>query len=256
MAENVITNTWSRVKYVLGLCLLFLITIKISYFIQLILYYVFDVSLDGLLFKITVIVMQIAIFVAVIAVGLKDQKKTILSVCFFKKVNGFVWGAAILCSIGYTLFSFYLHSLFFSFKYGWNTNYAPEEVDFLFDVIDTAIIPAVAEEILFKGVIFSILKKFYPTVAAAVIASIMFSACHLSFIRFIPLFLLSCYTFWLYLRSGSLLLPMLLHFVNNLFSFVLISEPFSSVWTFYSALILLATGSYMLYELSKKETKP
>jgi len=134
-------------------------------------------------------------------------------------------------------------------------NFAPEEVDFIFELINTAIIPAVAEEILFKGVIFSILKKFYPTVAAAIIASILFSACHLSFIRFIPLFLLSCYTFWIYLKSGNIILPMLLHFVNNLFTFVLISEPYASVWTFYSALTLLAAGSYLLYKLTQKEAK-
>jgi drug/metabolite transporter superfamily protein YnfA len=83
----------------------------------------------------------------------------------------------------------------------------------------------------------------------------MFAACHLSFIRLIPLLLFSCYTFWLYLRIGSLILPMLLHFINNLFSFVLISEPFASLGTFYAAIVLFAIGSYLLYGLSKSEQK-
>jgi len=170
---------------------------KINFFVQIILYYFFDVPLESLTFKITVIVMQITIFAIVIPIGLKDQKKTLSSVCSFKKANSQIWFAAVICSIGFTLFHYYLHALFISFKYDWYMDFAPEEADFVYELINTAIIPAVAEEILFKGVIFSILKKFYPTVAAAIIASILFSACHLSFIRFIPLFLLSAYTFYI-----------------------------------------------------------
>jgi len=251
MGKNDIKNTWSRTKYVLGLCVLLLLIFNVSYFVEFILYKIFDIPYDSIFANIAVIVMHAAAFTVVICVGLRDQKKTISSACFFKKVNGLVWGAAILCSIGYTLFSYYLHFLFYSFLYDWNTEFSVTEGNFLFKLINIALIPAVAEELLFKGLIFSILKKYYPAIAAVVIASFMFAVCHLSFIRFIPLFLLSCYTYWLYLRSGSLLLPMLLHFINNLFTFVLISEPFASVWTFYCAITLLASGSYLLYKLSK-----
>jgi len=60
-AKNIVTNTWHSVKYVLGLCLLMIIINKINYFVQIILYYFFDVPLESLAFKITVIVMQITI---------------------------------------------------------------------------------------------------------------------------------------------------------------------------------------------------
>jgi hypothetical protein len=46
---------------------------------------------------------------------------------------------------------------------------------------------------------------------------------------------------------------MLLHFINNFFTFVLVSEPFANLGTFYAALALFATGSYMLYRLSMLE---
>jgi flagellar biogenesis protein FliO len=48
---------------------------------------------------------------------------------------------------------------------------------------------------------------------------------------------------------------MFYHFVHNLFTFVLSSEPLASVGTFYAALLLFAAGSYLLYRLSKKEVK-
>jgi membrane protease YdiL (CAAX protease family) len=252
-----IKKQWLQLRYVLGLCVLLLVLFNIDIFIAAIFEFVFYIPYDGLLFDIAEIIIQAACFIVVIYVGLKDQQKTLASVCFFKKVNGKVWGAAILCFIGSVLFYFYLNNLFYSFKYGWYTDYELEGGNFLINLIYSALIPAVVEEILFKGLVFTILKKHYSTVLAVIIASLMFAACHLSFIRLIPLFLSSCFTFWVYLRSGSLVLPMMEHFINNLFTFVLISEPFASLGTFYSALALLAIGTYMLYRLSaiKKVTQ-
>jgi len=251
--QRPIENQWSSLKLVLVLCVLLELLFRISYFLEFVFYEILNLPYDSLFACIAEIVLQAACFIVVISVGLKNQKKTLASVCSFKKVNGNVLVAAILCSIGYTLFDFYIQFLFFSFRYGWDTNYGEAEGFSLFNLIDTAIIPAVAEEILFKGLVFTILKKYYPTIVAIIIASILFAACHLSFIGFIPHFLFSCFTFFLYLRSGSLILPMVLHFTNNLFTFILISEPFTSLGTFYAALALFGVGSYMLYNVSKTE---
>jgi len=248
-----IKNQWTRLKYVLGLCILLLLLFKFKYYMYYVYVYVFHIPYESLFYDIVDIVLHAAVFIVVIGVGLKDQQKSLASVCFFKKVNGNVWVAAVLCSIGYVLFDFYFTTLFYSFKYGWDTDFGESEGNFLYNLIDTAIIPAVAEELLFKGVIFTILKKHFSVVSAVIITSLMFAACHLRFLGFIPLFLFSCYTFWLYLRSGSLILPMLHHFTNNLFTFVLISDPFASLGTFYAALALFGVGSYMLYNVSKTE---
>jgi len=248
-----IKNQWFRLKYVLGLCILLLLLFRISYFLGYVFDYVFHIPYDSIFYEIANIVLQAAAFIVVIGVGLKDQKKTLASVCFFKKVNGKVWVTAVLCSVGYTLLNFYLTDLLYSFKYGWNTDLGETWGGFYYNLIDTAIIPAVAEELLFKGVIFTILRKHFSVISAVIITSLLFAGCHLQFIGFFPHFLFSCVTFWLYLRSGSLILPMLLHFTNNLFTFVLISEPFASLGTFYSALALFGAGSYMLYKVSKTE---
>jgi len=245
-----------RFKYVIGLGILLLLLVKIGGFIEFVIHRLFNIPYDSLSVSIAGIIIQAAAFTVVIAVGLKDQRKTLASVCLFKKVNGKVWGAAIILSIGFTLFYFYLTALFYSFKYGWDTRFAKTGGDFFINLINNAIIPAIAEELLIKGLIFTILKKYYSTIAAVIIASLMFAALHLTPIRIIPLFLCSCFTFWIYLRSGSLILPIFQHFINNLFSDVLISEPFASLGTFYAALALFGAGAYMMYRLSKpkKET--
>ncbi|MDR2922071.1 MAG: CPBP family intramembrane metalloprotease [Treponema sp.] len=242
-----------RFKYALGLCVLLLLLFKINYFLGYFFYEILDIPYDSLFANIAQIILHAVIFIFVIWVGLKDQRKTLAKVCYFRKVSGGVWGAAILCSVGFVLFNFYIDFLFDSFKYGWYTDYEITDGNFIFNLINTAIIPAVAEEILFKGLVFTILKKHYSTITSVIMASLMFAGCHLNFIHLIPHFLFSLFTFWLYMRCGSLILPMFLHFINNLFTFVLISDPFANLGTFYAALVLLIIGSYLLYRLSKPE---
>jgi len=251
LKQNPAKTQWSRLKYVLGLCVLLLILFRIDYFIQFVLITIIKIPYDSLSFNITKIILHAAVFIVVIGVGLRDQKKNLTSICYFKKVNSAVWGAALICTVGYSIFDFYIHFLFFSFKYGWSTDFYKPENSLIYNVINTAVIPAIAEEILIKGLVFTILKKYYPTIAAVIIASLMFAGLHLSFIRIIPLLLFSCYTFWLYLRSGSIILPMIIHFVSNLFTLVLINEPFNSLGTFYASMAMLGVGSYMLYKTAK-----
>jgi len=247
--------TNKKLSCILYVIFLSAVPLLLFYSIDYILYKVFSISYYSLSGDILSIITQASVYIIVISVGLKKERKTLKSVCSFKKISGKVWVAAILCSVGFTLFYIYIISLAYSFRYGWDTDIVGSSDNFLVSLIDTAIIPAIAEEIMDKGLIFSILKKNFSTITSVIITSILFSAGHRDLIRFIPLFLFSCYFFWVYLRTGSIILPIMLHFVNNLFSFVLISEPFSSLGTFYSGLGLFLAGSYMLYNVSKTEKK-
>jgi len=248
-----IKKQWLQLRYVLGLGLLLMILLTVGAFIRFVFSKILNMPYNSLTASIVGIITQAAAFIVVIGVGLKDQHKTLASVCLFKKVSGKVWGAAIVCFIGFVLFNFYLNYLFYSFKYGWYTGYGQTRGNFFINLINLAIIPAIAEELLFKGLIFTILKKHYSTITVVIIASLMFAVVHLTPIRIIPLFFGSCFTFWIYLRSGSLILPILQHFINNLFSEVLIDEPFNSLGTFYAALAMFMVGAYMMYSLNKGE---
>ncbi len=79
-----------------------------------------------------------------------------------------------------------------------------------------AIIPAIGEELLFRGMIQRLFKELSGNVHVAIIlAALLFSALHLQFYGFFPRFALGVLLGYLYLWSGSLWLPMLAHFVNN-----------------------------------------
>ena len=88
--------------------------------------------------------------------------------------------------------------------------------DLLFNVFMIGLLPAVGEELLFRGIIQRIFADWSKNIHIAVWASaILFSAMHLQFYGFIPRMMLGVLLGYLLVWSGSLWLPILAHFVNN-----------------------------------------
>jgi membrane protease YdiL (CAAX protease family) len=79
-----------------------------------------------------------------------------------------------------------------------------------------ALLPAVGEEIVFRGMIQRDLFRATHNIHVAIWTSaIIFSAFHLQFYGFVPRLLLGALFGYFYYWSDSLLLPILAHFVNN-----------------------------------------
>lgn len=79
-----------------------------------------------------------------------------------------------------------------------------------------AVIPAIGEELLFRGVIQRLFSEWTRNKHAGVwIAAILFSAMHLQFYGFIPRTLLGVLFGYLLVWSGRMWIPVLAHFVNN-----------------------------------------
>jgi len=79
-----------------------------------------------------------------------------------------------------------------------------------------AVLPAICEELLFRGVFQRIFYGFFRSPHSAIwIISFLFSFLHLQFYGFLPRLILGLTFGYLYYWSGTLWLPMLAHFVNN-----------------------------------------
>lgn len=79
-----------------------------------------------------------------------------------------------------------------------------------------AVIPAVGEEFLYRGVLQKIFTAWLRSGHLAVLlTAFIFSATHLQFYGFLPRFVLGLAFGYMYLWSGSIWLPVLAHFVNN-----------------------------------------
>lgn len=99
---------------------------------------------------------------------------------------------------------------------------------FLWLVLLAALVPAVVEETLFRGVLLSSLRKKLPAWLAAVIVGLVFGLFHLTpetAFRFLPTAWLGMLLAWVVVATGSLPLSILLHFLNNTVVLALTSLP-------------------------------
>jgi len=85
-----------------------------------------------------------------------------------------------------------------------------------FNLFMIAVLPAIGEELLFRGVIQRIFTRMTKNHHWGIwISAILFSALHLQFYGFIPRMLLGVLFGYLLVWSGSLWLPVIAHFINN-----------------------------------------
>ena len=86
----------------------------------------------------------------------------------------------------------------------------------IFNVLMIAVIPAVGEELIFRGVFQKILTKLFKSGHLAIwVTAFVFSTIHFQFFGFIPRFILGLIFGYLFFWGGTLWLPVISHFVNN-----------------------------------------
>jgi membrane protease YdiL (CAAX protease family) len=90
-----------------------------------------------------------------------------------------------------------------------------------FAVVIIAVLPAIGEEVVFRGLIQNELYRGTRNIHLSIwIAAALFSAIHFQFFGFVPRLLLGALFGYLYYWSGNLKLAILAHFVNNSVSVV------------------------------------
>jgi len=79
-----------------------------------------------------------------------------------------------------------------------------------------AVLPAIGEELLFRGVLLRLFREWTKNPHIAVlISAFLFSALHLQFYGFLPRFILGIVLGYLFVWTRSVWVPILVHFVNN-----------------------------------------
>lgn len=92
-------------------------------------------------------------------------------------------------------------------------------------VFAMAVLPAVCEELFFRGVFQRLCTQWFKNaVWGIVLSSAVFSFVHFEIFSFVPRFVLSCFLGSLFALSGSIWTCMLCHFVNNFIVCLVYSE--------------------------------
>ena len=131
---------------------------------------------------------------------------------------------------------------------------------FALSVVITCVLPAITEELLFRGIIFNGLRKRFNDVCSIFLSALMFALMHQNIQQLVYPFLLGSIMAWINLRTGSLISSMLVHFINNflviLFTYLSNVTSFSLAlpgeWWFYLlATALLAITAIIIYLIDR-----
>ena len=140
----------------------------------------------------------------------------------------------------------------------------------LVNIFMVAILPAFAEEILFRGALARLFKDWTKNIHLAVfLSAFLFAAIHMQFYGFLPRFLLCTALGYLYFWSGSLWLPIVAHFTNNFLSVIveflfrrgmihINAENFgmdNAAWLTTFSIIGVIGILYYIYNLTVKQNK-
>lgn len=120
---------------------------------------------------------------------------------------------------------------------------------FALNLVIMAILPAVSEELLFRGALQPYFYRLWKNPHVAIwVSAILFSALHFQFFGFFPRLVLGAFFGYTYFYSGNLRIPILLHFANNLiallsFSYLGMELEAADLSTTEIILSLLASGA-------------
>lgn len=86
----------------------------------------------------------------------------------------------------------------------------------LFNIFMIALIPAIGEEFLFRGVLQRIFSEWFRNDHFAIwLAAVLFSLAHYQFLGFMPRIILGALFGYIFLWSSNIWMPVIAHFINN-----------------------------------------
>lgn len=137
----------------------------------------------------------------------------------------------------------------------------------LINILIIAVLPAIGEELLFRGILLRLLNDWIKNMHLAIIISaFFFSFIHFQFYGFIPRMLLGIVFGYLLYWSGSIWLPILAHFINNALAVTAFyfmkdtgiyekTESFGAEPSTYLYMVFSATLLFLFFYIFRKEGK-
>lgn len=177
--------------------------------------------------SISLIVQQafIGVLPVLAAVYIKADMKEVFSLRLPKLKSLF---GAIILGVGGICLNLVTSSLlsmaFPSDSEGLNEQYLQllDGVSFVPGLLLMALLPAVCEELMYRGYMFTAFKNKMSIPKAIVIVSLLFGISHMSMIKILPTAVLGAALAYMIYKSGSIVTSALIHFLNNALAVVML----------------------------------
>jgi uncharacterized protein len=140
--------------------------------------------------------------------------------------------------------------------------------EFLLSLFMLAILPALFEEVMFRGAVQNLFSRWWKMpILAVIVTSVLFSAVHFSYLGFLSRAALGFVLGWMYYRTGNLWLSIIAHAANNAIALTALyitkqnnktadissADPHIPAWTGLIAVVVVY-GLFVLFErVSKKQ---
>lgn len=120
--------------------------------------------------------------------------------------------------------------------------------------LSVVILAPIAEEILFRGIIFRMLSKHWSEVAAIIVSAVLFGLYHMNLLQTIyvlPIGLLLGYTAY---KCKSVLPCILIHMINNFMPYVvgILPQKLQAEWFIVIVFVVCAAVLYGIWRMPKK----
>ena len=172
-----------------------------------------------------------------------------------------LWGYVILAGLG-CQFIMLLLNLPVNLLLNEGESVVPQNLtELLAALFVVAVIPAVFEEFLFRGIVYGVMKEFSSR-AALIFTTVLFALMHGSVTGFLGYLFLGWAAIFVLRRTGSLYACMVFHLANNVvavllsrYSGDLLYYPMGTLWLFAGGILLAALGIFGLYKATKPAPK-
>ena len=117
----------------------------------------------------------------------------------------------------------------------------------MLSILVMAVLPAIFEELLFRGILFTSFNKKYGFMIAAFVSALLFGVYHMNWIQGIYAFIFGLAFAYSYYKSNSIFVSIIFHFINNLIATL---SSYFDVFNFtisaFNTVILIIIGLFLI----------
>jgi len=156
----------------------------------------------------------------------KSNLRKTLDFYQIKKISGRKIGKCVLIGLLVFILNIFISSLFYTIisSLGYNSVKVPTTTypftQLITNLIFTALLPGICEEIAHRGMLLNSLKK-YGKVKAVIISALLFGLLHLNIEQFFYASIIGLFLGFLTLSTNSIYPAIIIHFMNNTMSIIL-----------------------------------
>lgn len=269
------TKIYPRIKNAIVLCLVLMATQIVAGLVIGVIFRLLQINTESVVYGISIIIVNLLSFGLVILIGFKKAKQKFNEIFKFKKVALDYWLAITVFMMGFIIltsemdnFINYLLPMPLFLQNAFDLVMVRQT--FIISLILVGIVPAITEEMFFRGLILNGFTGIYSARKAIFISALLFGIIHLNPWQFFGAFIIGAFMAYILIKTKSILLCIYMHLFNNAANVIVLKyreafpikgfntsysdKMFQPVWFDVAGIVITVLGVLLLIKANKKHT--